>query len=144
MKRFVGFLILSATALFATPLLADHHHDWRDHHDFHDRDFHHHHHYGGTVIGFGFGYSPFYGPWYYDRPYYYDDYYYAPRVYTAHRYYSLPMDVQTALSRCGYYHGVIDGDIGPASRAAIRAYQRDHGLPITGRIDDPLLRSLRV
>jgi Putative peptidoglycan binding domain len=27
----------------------------------------------------------------------------------------------------GYYHGAIDGIMGPATRSAIRAYERDHG-----------------
>lgn len=56
----------------------------------------------------------------------------------------LAVDVQRALRRSGYYYGDIDGDIGPESRAAIREYQRDRGLPVTGRIDGSLLRSLRI
>lgn len=57
---------------------------------------------------------------------------------------SLASDVQRALKRRGYYHGSVDGDIGSGSRAAIRAYQRDRGLAITGRIDSSLVRSLDV
>jgi hypothetical protein len=56
----------------------------------------------------------------------------------------LAVDVQRALKRRGYYYGAIDGDIGSGSRAAIRAYQRDHGLAITGRIDSALVRALRI
>jgi His-Xaa-Ser repeat protein HxsA len=56
----------------------------------------------------------------------------------------LAVDVQRALRRSGYYYGDIDGDIGPESRAAIREYQRDRGLPATGRIDGSLLRSLGI
>ena len=124
---------LFAVLFFTRPVLADHHHH-DDHHDHHDRDR------NGVVIienrpAFGFYSRP-----YYDGGYYYD----APRVYDAHRYRSLPMDVQAALSSRGYYRGPIDGDIGPGSRAAIRAYQRDHRLPMSGRIDDPLLRALRL
>ncbi len=55
---------------------------------------------------------------------------------------SVGVDVQRALARRGYYGGAIDGDIGPRSRAAIRSYQVDRGLPVTGRIDTLLLRSL--
>ena len=55
---------------------------------------------------------------------------------------SISVDVQIALRRRGYYHGPIDGDIGPGSRAAIRSYQYHNGLPVTGYIDRPLLRSL--
>lgn len=54
----------------------------------------------------------------------------------------IEVDVQIALRREGYYRGPIDGDIGPGSRYAIRAYQYDNDLPVTGRIDGYLLRSL--
>jgi len=50
--------------------------------------------------------------------------------------------VQRELSRRGYDPGVIDGVIGPQSRDAIAAYQQDNGLPVTGRIDGPLLREM--
>ncbi len=56
----------------------------------------------------------------------------------------LAVDVQVALKRRGYYYGSIDGTVGPATRAAIRAYQRDRRLAMTGRIDTSLLRSLGV
>jgi putative peptidoglycan binding protein len=36
-------------------------------------------------------------------------------------------DLQSRLARAGYYHGAIDGILGPATRRAIRAYERDHG-----------------
>ena len=55
----------------------------------------------------------------------------------------LSIDVQrAALRRDGYYRGGIDGDIGSGMRAAIRQYQYDHHLEVTGRIDRSLLRSL--
>ncbi len=54
------------------------------------------------------------------------------------------VDVQLALRRLGYYRGRIDGDIGPGTRGAIRAYQYDNDLPVTGRIDRYLLRSLSL
>lgn len=57
---------------------------------------------------------------------------------------SLEADVQRALKRRGYYYGSIDGDIGPGSRNAIRSYQADRGLAVTGRIDSSLLRSLGI
>ena len=70
-------------------------------------------------------------------------------VYRASRYYeaedsSYEADVQRALKRRGYYYGDVDGDIGPQSRAAIREYQADHRLAITGRVDGSLLRSLGI
>src|SRR6266487_3479869 len=36
-------------------------------------------------------------------------------------------ELQTRLASAGYYHGAIDGIMGPATRRAIRAYERDHG-----------------
>lgn len=111
--------------------------------------------------GYGYGYRP-YGYGYRPYDYGYSPYYYGygyPRTsfgvsvysqpsYRTYRTYdaadSLAADVQSALRRRGYYRGAIDGDIGPGSRAAIRAYQREHGLAATGRIDASLLRSLRI
>ena len=58
--------------------------------------------------------------------------------------YRTAVAVQRALAGRGYYGGPIDGDIGPGSRAAIRAYQADHGMEVTGEIDGPLLRSLGI
>ena len=57
---------------------------------------------------------------------------------------ALAVDVQRALARKGYYRGGIDGDIGPGTRAAIRSYQYQRGLEVTGRIDGTLLRSLGI
>jgi hypothetical protein len=64
----------------------------------------------------------------------------APRSYYGAR--PIEADVQLALRRNGYYYGPIDADLGPGTRAAIRDYQYDRRLPITGRIDTYLLRSL--
>ncbi len=55
---------------------------------------------------------------------------------------SIQVAVQRRLAHLGYYHGAIDGEIGPHSHRAIRRYQADHGLRVTGDIDRPLLRSL--
>jgi peptidoglycan hydrolase-like protein with peptidoglycan-binding domain len=52
--------------------------------------------------------------------------------------------VQLALRRHGYYRGPIDGDIGPASQRAIRSFQADNGLPVTGTVNRSLLQALRV
>jgi membrane-bound lytic murein transglycosylase B len=51
--------------------------------------------------------------------------------------------VQSALTKRGYYRGPIDGIIGAASRRAIRAFQTDQGLPVTGLIDRKLLTALQ-
>src|SRR5262245_6737879 len=48
------------------------------------------------------------------------------------------VDVRTAqrqLKERGYYTGPVDGVIGPATENALRAYQRDRGLKVTGRLD---------
>ena len=132
------------------------HHDHYDHHDHHDWD-----HHGSHVIirpsfGYGYGYGSGYGSSYCDSPYYDSypsrgySYYSRPttiyRGYRASNSYSdgLAVEVQRELRRRGYYRGPIDGDIGPGSRWAIRAYQRDRGLSATGRINSSLLRSLGV
>jgi peptidoglycan hydrolase-like protein with peptidoglycan-binding domain len=52
--------------------------------------------------------------------------------------------VQRKLKALGYYSGSIDGEIGPLTRSAIRAYQEENGLEITGRIDKALLASLAL
>jgi hypothetical protein len=52
------------------------------------------------------------------------------------------VQVQQELSRLGYYHGPIDGIIGPGTRSAIAGYQRDNGLHVTGTINSKLLDSL--
>jgi peptidoglycan hydrolase-like protein with peptidoglycan-binding domain len=36
-------------------------------------------------------------------------------------------ELQRRLARAGYYHGAIDGILGPQTRRAIAAYERDHG-----------------
>ena len=41
---------------------------------------------------------------------------------------------QANLAQLGYQPGPIDGQYGPRTEAAIRAYQRDHGLPVDGKL----------
>ncbi len=60
--------------------------------------------------------------------------YSAPALYRA----------QARLARLGYYSGPIDGDFGPLTGRAIRRYQADYGLPITGRLDNRTRASLGV
>ena len=98
-------------------------------------------------------YDPFYYGW--GFPYYGYDYgygYAGYEAYPADYYeggygdgnYSLEMDMQSSLADRGYYRGRIDGVIGNGTRRAVRAFQRDVGLPVTGRIDSRLLRALRA
>jgi flavin-dependent dehydrogenase len=114
----------------------------------------HHRHYrshSSVFFNFGLGY-PYYGyGWGY--PYGYGAYPYGYGYYTTPRYTTYPADrgytddatvaaVQRRLARGGYYHGSIDGVIGPGTRTAIRSFERNNGLPVDGVIDRELLRTM--
>jgi Putative peptidoglycan binding domain len=87
--------------------------------------------------GFSFGYYPYdYG---YDSSY---GYYYSRPAYGTYASGSVVAQVQARLARAGYYHGAIDGAMGPRTRYAIERYERDHGLRIDGAISGSLLRSM--
>jgi lysozyme family protein/peptidoglycan hydrolase-like protein with peptidoglycan-binding domain len=43
--------------------------------------------------------------------------------------------LQTALAQLNYQVGEIDGEFGPITAAALRSFQSDHGLPVTGVAD---------
>ncbi|MEI6350342.1 MAG: peptidoglycan-binding domain-containing protein [Verrucomicrobiota bacterium] len=70
------------------------------------------------------------------------DYGYAPTVSLPAVGGSLASDVQSQLAQLGYYNGPIDGIVGSGTRAAIRAYQADNGLPVNGLITSSLTASL--
>ncbi|MCI0485187.1 MAG: peptidoglycan-binding protein [Blastocatellia bacterium] len=55
---------------------------------------------------------------------------------------NLIMDVQHALNEQGYEAGPVDGLVGPQTRSALARFQRDNGLPETGRIDRETARKL--
>ena len=106
---------------------------------------------------FDFGFSPFWypGPVYdygYPYPDDYPDYYYPDsRDYRGRRgssnqrsTVSIEVLVQSALARRGYYSGPVDGVIGSGTRSAIREFQNDNRLPVTGQIDGPLVQALRI
>jgi Putative peptidoglycan binding domain len=95
----------------------------------HDRFFSH---------GFAFGV-----PWpgYYD-PYYAYDYRY--HNYTAPYSSDVILAVQRTLAQLGYYHGPVDGVVGPQTERAIRWFQSADSLPVTGEIDSATLRALRI
>ncbi len=57
---------------------------------------------------------------------------------------SLVREVQERLNRLGYSAGAVDGLMGPSTRGAILAYQRDANLPPTGYLDDAVLTALRT
>lgn len=107
--------------------------------------------YGHSRGSYYYNDNRYYGrPYTYQRPYYSSpslSFSYSRPAYSSRsNYYAddLTVDVQRELRRRGYYRGAIDGDAGPGTRAAIRAYQDDRGLAVTGRIDRSLLRALGV
>ena len=80
-----------------------------------------------------YGYDPYYSNYAYDEPIYgYNEL--APGQVIA--------NVQSALQEQGYYNDAVDGLLGPNTRAALRNFQRDQGLPITAAIDGPTLQAL--
>jgi len=52
--------------------------------------------------------------------------------------------VQRELAQLGYYHGQVDGLVGPPTEGAIRWFQSVDKNPVTGQIDEPTLRTLRI
>jgi Putative peptidoglycan binding domain len=112
--------------------------------EWHDRNWWHRRH---NRIVFVFG-----APYYWNAGYWFPAWGYYPNAYYAwdgpiYAYNDLPPDqvianVQAALQQEGYYHGEVDGLIGPLTRAAIADYQRDHSLYVTSAIDQPTLQSL--
>jgi hypothetical protein len=104
-----------------------HHHDHFDHHEDEDNNV--------IFIGsfgfpswWGWGWGPWWG-WGYPYGYYggynYGDYGSGYGYGDSSR--SRVAELQRRLARAGYYHRAIDGIMGPATRRAIRAYERDHG-----------------
>jgi hypothetical protein len=94
------------------------------------------------VVAFGFPYW-WYPDYYYGYPNDYADYE-APPVYDYRYWAGMATAVQTGLANRGYYHGSIDGAIGSGTREAIRAFQKANNLPVTGLIDPPLLKALKL
>jgi hypothetical protein len=104
-----------------------------------------HSHYNNIVFVFG-------APYFFNAGYWFPAWGYQPNAYYAwdgpiYAYNNLPPDqvianVQSALQQQGYYQGEVDGLIGPQTRGALAAYQRDRGLTETAAIDQPTLQSL--
>src|SRR6266480_6113389 len=125
---------------------GQHYTAFRDYHaEWHDQGWWHNHYHNNIVFVFG-------APYFFNAGYWYPAWGYYPNAYYAwdgpiYAYNHLPPDqvianVQAALQEQGYYHGEVDGSIGPLTRAAIADYQRDHGLYETAAIDEPTLESL--
>jgi hypothetical protein len=115
--------------------------------EWHDRNWWHNHYHNNITFVFG-------APYYWNAGYWFPAWGYTPNAYYAwdgpiYGYNRMPPDqvtanVQSALQQQGYYHGEVDGVIGPLTRGAIADYQRDHGLYTTSTIDQPTLQSLGV
>jgi N-acetylmuramoyl-L-alanine amidase len=50
--------------------------------------------------------------------------------------------IQQRLANLGFYHGELDGKIGPVTRKAISDFQDRTGLPVTGELDDTTRQKL--
>jgi hypothetical protein len=99
---------------------------------------------GWPNSNWGYGRSSGYYPYSYYGGYPYSGYnnyysYYTPTYgYNA----SMVAAVQRRLGQLGYYHGVVDGVIGPQTRSAIAAFESRNGLAVDGSISRPLLNQL--
>jgi hypothetical protein len=99
---------------------------------------------GWPSSNWGYGTSSGYYPYSYGGGYPYSGYnnyysYYTPTYgYNA----SMVAAVQRRLGQLGYYHGVVDGVIGPQTRGAIAAFESRNGLGVDGSISRPLLNQL--
>ena len=51
---------------------------------------------------------------------------------------------QVKLRQNGLYRGRIDGIIGPETRAAVRSFQKKHGLPVTASLDRRTISALNA
>ena len=99
-----------------------------------------------VLIGGGYYYwnsGYWYPAWGYDTSHAY--YPYDGPIYAGEH--QVPFDrvlatVQATLQEQGYYHGQVDGLMGPLTRDALANYQRDNGLVSTAALDQPTLASL--
>jgi peptidoglycan hydrolase-like protein with peptidoglycan-binding domain len=58
---------------------------------------------------------------------------------------ALVMPGCTALDAAlGYYHGRVDGLIGPETEGAVRWFRSVDKLPVTGQLDDWTLKALEI
>jgi Putative peptidoglycan binding domain len=131
---------MSRMPMQRTPMLnsaADFRH-FNDGHFVRDHRFHRFNHFNQVIFigdfGFpwwwGWGWGPWWGwnsgyPYGYDGGYNYGDYGSGYGYGDGSQ--SRVAELQRRLASAGYYHGAIDGIMGPATRRAIRAYERDHG-----------------
>ena len=87
-------------------------------------------------------------PYWYDYPYYgYDDGDYSDTQASPSE--AAPAEqtivaVQQELAKLGFYHGQIDGLVGPETRQAISWFQSVEKLTVTGGIDEATLNTLQI
>ena len=105
-------------------------------------------HYGGFHGGYwrgGHWYAG--GPWWGDGAgiydYDYDDDYY-PDTQTLPTYTNVVVVVQQELAKLGYYHGPIDGIVGPETEKAISWFQSVDKITVTGAINGQTLKALQI
>jgi hypothetical protein len=116
------------------------------HPQWHDKGWWHSHHNHVVLIGGGWyfwnaGY--WYPAWGYDNSAAY--YPYDGPIYVGNSpkpFDEIVADVQSTLQEQGYYHGDIDGLVGPLTQEALASYQSAQGLEPTAAIDQPTLESL--
>ena len=112
-----------------------------------------HHRFGNRFYFYGgypymYGWYPYYwgSPWSYDYGYNYYPYSYGYSYYGRPTYGytsdSVVKQVQRHLADQGYYDGAADGVLGPQTRAAIRAYESRHHMPVDGAISNDLLSTM--
>jgi len=53
-------------------------------------------------------------------------------------------DAQQKLARDGYYNGKVDGMMNDGTRSAIRQYQKDNNLPVTGHLNRETAKSMGI
>ncbi len=106
--------------------------------------------YGDGYNGRGYYYGPRGASYYYESPgiTFYRERRQIPQEYRivdeSYNLSAVDARVQRALAYRGYYDGDIDGELGPASRRAIYAFQRDNGLRPTGSVSGDLLDALDI
>ncbi len=52
--------------------------------------------------------------------------------------------IQERLTAEGVYAGPLDGELNAQTEAALRAYQQQHGLPVSGAADEATLKQLQI
>lgn len=99
---------------------------------------------GWPYSNWGYGTSSGYYPYSYWSGYPYSGYsnYYSYHTPTYGYNVSMVAAVQRRLGQLGYYHGAVDGVVGPRTHDAIAGFESRNGLVVDGRISRPLIDRL--